>query len=508
MPNDGVVEENQMGEKWMNMEIPDDSFNDLMKQEIVLVDSDVSLNDYDTELNIPILKELDEIKKGEKSPSVEEETVTTTETTSTNDTHNTIIDRAIAKLNEIKLAKTQETNLDDTMVKLREMVSKVDEGGKGEASLLLEQLCAALNKKQKSSNKNLLEPPPTMIRQGTFDIDKTEENIDSSNNSESNSPQLQTVIDKLSEVLGNVNMNVIQSSPDNPHQPTNPVVVVVVNPESGFGMSDTVTLANHHNFNTPQPKPRTRRSQSFSSAARPTVAPNLVRRESVSYGTPQRNVQPTRRSFSFNSPAAPIPKPRTSILPSQKPVPAKPAPSASLSKPGTSSRLSFMDKLKPKIGFSSNNAAVKNSKSVPLKISGPLKVIHREKSPDTSMKSLTNTSRQIPMAQSTPMSRIATPQKPSRVSFLTTPNRPPGPSSTLTVPRQQNVTNLKRRSSFNDKDKPPTTSTNLKPKTGITRPSTGGLLTQRKFPQNKGPSTNTRTGGVTQQQPLKLKLRK
>lgn len=482
MTNDVVVE-NKMGEKWMNMEMPDDSINDLMKQELVLVDSDLSLNSsFEAELNIPMLKELTESKKKESTP--ESENDGKMEGTITNETHTSIIDREIAKLNEIKMAKTREDNLEDTMSKLKEMVSKVDTNGNGEASQLLEQLCVVLNKK---SNKNTLEPPPVMIRQGTFNIDKTEENvsIDTSNNSDSGSPQLQAVIEKLSEVLGNVNMNVIQSSPDDP-QNTNPVVVVVVNPERGYAMSDTVTISHHHNYNTPQPKPRTRRSQSFSNACRPnTAAPVPARRDSIAHGTPQRTVQPTRRSFSFGSPAPskPIASKRSSILPSvsQKHVTplkaAQTAPSALLAKPApsTANRLSFMDKLKPKIGFSSTSQKKPANKSVPLKVTGPLKVVHREKSP-TAL-------RQTPMAQSNPMSSIATPQKPTRVSFLT-PNRPTTSASTLTVPKSNTGanSNINRRSSFNDKADKTSANPNLKPKPSLIRPNTGGLLTQRKFP--------------------------
>lgn len=501
MTND-VVSENQMGEKWLNMNMPDDSFNDLMKQELVLVDSDVSLNDFESELNIPMLKEMGESKREESSALSEKDTGKIEATTATNESHTSIIDRAIAKLNEIKMAKTRESNLEETISKLKDMVSKVDTEGNGEASRLVEQLCVALNKK---SNKNSLEPPPTMVRQGTFDIDKAEENlsIDTSNNSESNSPQLQSVIEKLSEVLGNVNMNVIQSSPDDP-QSTNPVVVVVVNPEMGYSLSATVTLSQHHNFNTPQPKPRTRRSQSFSACRPSTVAPIPARRQSIAQGTPQRTVQPTRRSFSFSSPATskPLVSKRSSILPTIEQKPIQTAPSASLAKSGssTANRLSFMDKLKPKIGLSSTTQKKPVNKSVPLKITGPLKVIHRQKSPNASVKSLSNTHRPVPVAQSTPMSRIATPQKPTRVSFLT-PRRPPStPATTLNVPKQNNI---KRRSSFNDKEKANTVNSNVKPKPCLIRPNTGGLLTQRKFP----PDFSRQPGTVTQKN-LTLKLRK
>lgn len=409
------------------------------------------------------------------------------------------------------MAKTRESNMEDTMNKLKEMVSKVDTNGNGEATKLVEQLCVALSKSSKS--KNMLEPPPTMVRQGTFDIEKPEDSsIDTSNNSESNSPQLQSVIEKLSEVLGNVNMNVIQSSPD---LNQNPVVVVVVNPEVGYDISDTVTLAQHYNYNTPQPnKQRTRRSQSFSSACRPnTVAPNPIRRESIAVTTPQRPVQPTRRSFSFSStaPRNPIVQKRTSILPNvitQKPP--QPTPISALSaKPAN--RLSFMNKLKPKIG---------TTKTVPPKVTGPLKVVHREKSPNSTVRSISSTiPRQTPVAQSTPMSRIATPQKPSRVSFLTpqkpstrvsllTPSRRPSTAvtSTLTVPKPLNTgPNIKRRSSFTEREKP---NTNLKPKPAVvSRPSTGGLLTQRKFPPGSSGLSSGRPSSVTQKS-LTLKLRK
>lgn len=500
MTND-VVAENQMREKWLNMDMPDDSFNDLMKQELVLVDSDASLNDFEAEFNIPMLKEMGESKKEEEvSPmaSKEPETATTTETS--------IIDRAIAKLNEIKMAR--ESNMEDTMNKLKEMVSKVDTKGNREATKLVEQLCVALSKSSKS--KNTLEPPPTIVRQGTFDIDKPEDSsIDTSNNSESNSPQLQSVIEKLSDVLGNFNMNVIQSSPD---LNQNAVVVVVVNPEVGYDMSDTVTLAQHYNYNTPQPnKQRARRSQSFSSACRPnTVVPNPTRKESFAVTTPQRPVQPTRRSFSFSStaPRNPIVQKRTSILPNvitQKPP--QPTPISALSeKPAN--RLSFMNKLKPKIG---------TTKTFPPKATGPLKVVHREKSPNSTVRSISSTiPRQTPVAQSIPMSRIATPQKPSRVSFLTpqkpsrvsllTPSRRPSTAvtSTLTVPKPLNTgPNIKRRSSFTEKP-----NTNLKPKPAvISRPSTGGLLTQRKFPPGSSGPSGGRPSSVTQKS-LTLKLRK
>ncbi|XP_063704915.1 uncharacterized protein LOC134834255 [Culicoides brevitarsis] len=512
LTHNDVVAENQIGEKWMNMDMPDDSFNDLMKQECVLVDavdSDMSLNDFESELNIPMLKELASKKDEETS-----ETSKSDEKSPVNETHTSIIDRAIAKLNEIKLAKSRQTNLDDTMTKLKEMVSKVDTNGNGEASQLVEQLCAALNKSG-NSNKNTLEPPPVMVRQGTFDIDK-EENDESTEMplAGSDSPQLQSVIDKLSEVLGNV--NVIQS-PDNP-QAANPVVVVVVNnPDVGYGgMSDTVTLAQHHNFNTPQPKMRTRRSQSFSSACRPnTVAPSAMRRESIAVATPQRNnINVTRRSFSFNSPAAakPVVAKRTSIVPSttfnqksalttmKKPaVPPSTAPN----------RMSFMDKLKPKIGIQQKKPTTITTRN------GPMKVVYnpRDKSPNSSVnstiKSLSSTlnrSVQPPIAQSTPMSRFATPQKPSRLSIVT-PNRPTTAASTLTVPKNPAGTNIRRRSSFNDKEKPVL---NAKPKLTVTRPSTGGLLTQRKFPS--GVSTASSATGTTRtstsRAPMTLKMRK
>lgn len=504
MTND-VVAENQMGEKWMNMNMPDDSFNDLMKQELVLVDSDVSLNDFEAELNIPMLQEMGESKKEETTILSETETEASTMNKSS------IIDRAIAKLHEIKMAKSRESNMEETMNRLREMVSKVDTNGNGEATKLVEQLCAALNKSSK--NKDTLEPAPTMVRQGTFEIDKTnDKSIDTSNNSESNSPQLQSVIEKLSEVLGNVNMNVIKTSPDNP-QNTNPVVVVVVNPELGYGMSDTVTVSQNFNYNTPQPKSRTRRSQSFSSACRPnTVAPNPTRRQSIVVGTPQRTVQPARRSFSFSSPAPknPIMQKRSSILPTVTQKPVQTVKSVLSTKPTTSNRLSFMEKLKPKIGLSLTSQKKPGNKPVPPKITGPLKVVHREKSPNLSVRT-TLQQKPTPMAQSTPMSRIVTPQKPSRISFLITPSRPrsstASTTSTLTVPKKQIASsNIKRRSSFNDKEKP-SMNLNQKPKPSLVRPSTGGLLTQRKFQPSSGTSGSRQTTTLTQKS-MSLKLRK
>lgn len=478
----------RMSEKWMEM-IPDDSFNDLMKQEINLVDSDGS--DFEVELDIPILKRID----GEKKESPTEEKPVQNDYMFHSESSTIIIDRAIAKLNEIKTAQSRSIDLNDTMIKLKEMVSRVEGSAQGEASQLLNQLALALSRK--SNNNDFSEPPPTMIRQGTFDIDKPSENnheisdssANSSNHSETNL-QVQTVIEQLSRALGSVNLNVIQANCDE-NSASNPVVVVVVNPESGFGMSETVTLNSTTSYNTPSPKARARRSQSFNTnSSRPSIVSqaNPIQKASAYLGTPQRQVEAKRRSFSFSKRPSIVPPSPSVSLAQKRVVPqvkeAKPAPIKS----------GFLDRLKPKLGLGASNAEKKVTKQVPLKATVPMRSVARTNSPDRrSIRSLpAHTTPIRPAATSTPMmSRIATPQKAtqSRVSFLT----PSRPSTSTTSMIGTPAKNVPRRRSFNDKEKPiGLTASRSMPRPSTTipqKPSTIGTLTQRKFPPQSASST-------------------
>ncbi|CAD7090486.1 unnamed protein product [Hermetia illucens] len=347
-----------------------DSFDDINSTNPVWVDSETEQESELEFLKIPILQEIEKTEKTTenrqtilatpKKDAVDalaryKEKMTEKGTNGQNSSNTIDLQAIRERVQRQKLEASNSQDIDDLIASMKQIILKSsDAEQKVEANKLFDSLRTLAGKNTAGTNTHTidtmdsdphtnLEVPPTIVRQGTFDLNKSDENEKEATNpsptpseileeaESANSPQfsanISNIVEHIGMLLGNQNVNVLQTGVvPSPANVTNPTYIVVMGTPVLSSRQNTQMALNSTNSPEFESKPRGR-SQSLSLHDKSVDrATKPIPNSPSTFSTPSRPYMLKRRSTISYSPATTTqPGARKSLYEPAK-APQKPAP--------------------------------------------------------------------------------------------------------------------------------------------------------------------------------------